>query len=153
MKIIKSKHYIDTIIYSVDMIIRSVKFELKQKIDNLNMGITSEQFVVLDTISGYKDIYQQKLSEILKKDKSNTNRILKVLEEKRLITKDIDKVSNRLVYKLNITPDGQKLLDKNMPKVKKFITEIFINISDEEIDMLHDLSKKFQHDLYQISKK
>ena len=79
---IKKEHYIDTIIYSIDKIIKGVKFQLKQKLDALDIGITSEQFVVLDTISCFEDIYQQKLSEIIMKDKSNTNRILKVLEEK-----------------------------------------------------------------------
>ena len=79
MKEIKVNHYVDTAIYSVDMIIRTLKSELKQKVDKLGMGITSEQFVVLDTIRCYDNIYQQTLSEILMKDKSNTTRIIKVL--------------------------------------------------------------------------
>ena len=40
MKEIKVNHYVDTIIYSVDMILRLLKSELKQKIDNLKIGIT-----------------------------------------------------------------------------------------------------------------
>ena len=34
-----------------------------------------------------------------------------------------------------------------MPKIKQFITEIFINIDNSEIDILHRLSNKFQADL------
>ena len=30
-----------------------------------------------------------------------------------------------------------------MPKIKKYITEIFKNISDEEIELLHSMSDKF----------
>ena len=82
---IKKEHYKDTVIYSIDMIIRGLKNELKQKLDTLELGITGEQFVVLDTISAFNNIYQQKLSKIIMKDKSNTNRILKVLEQKGLI--------------------------------------------------------------------
>ena len=37
-----------------------------------------------------------------------------------------------------------------MPKIKQFITDIFENISDEEIDLLHVLSTKFQSDLSNI---
>ena len=147
MKHIKSNHYIDSVAYSVDMIIKNLKSEFKQKIDKSNIGITSEQFIVLDTISCYKDMYQQKLSDILMKDKSNTTRILKVLEEKKLITRDADKINNRLVYVLNITEEGKKLLKENVPKLKKFITDIFQNITDEEIEMLRSLSKKFKKDL------
>mgnify|MGYP002870226916 CR=1 FL=1 len=144
---IKPEHYVDTIIYSIDKVLKNVKTELRQKLDTMNFGITSEQFVVLDTISCFDNIYQQKLSEIIMKDKSNTNRILKLLEQKGLITKEYGSVNNRLVYFLKITPEGQKIVDAAIPKMKQFITEIFTNINDNEIELLHSLSAKFQSDL------
>lgn len=147
MKNFKPKHYTDTVIYSIDMIIKSLKSELKQRIDNLGMGITSEQFVVLDTIYSNENIYQQQLSEILSKDKSNTTRIIAVLLEKGLISKDMSKSNNRLVNVLNITPKGKELIDSYMPPIKNMIKEICKNITDEEIDMLHTLSNKFQKNL------
>lgn len=144
MKEIKLNHYVDTVIYSIDMIIKNLKTELKHKVDNLNLGITGEQFVVLDTVAYYKNIYPQKLSEILMKDKSNTTRMIKILVDKGLISKDVGKCNNRLVYQLQITQKGKKLVDDNMPKIKKYITEIFTNISDEEIALLHSMSGKFE---------
>ena len=144
---IKKEHYVDTIIYSIDRIIKGLKNELKKKIETLDIGITGEQFVVLDTIYGRKDIYQQQLSEIIMKDKSNTNRILKILEQKNLITRKYGNVNNRLVYFLQLTDDGKKIVEDNMPKIKQFITEIFKNIDNSEIDILHKLSSKFQADL------
>lgn len=147
MKEIKVNHYVDTVIFSVDMILRTLKAELKAKIDELNINITGEQFIVLDTICSFKDIYQQKLSDIIMKDKSNMTRILKVLEDKKLIKRITGKAGNRLVYYLKPTEEGLKIVNENMPKIKVFITEIFEHISDEEIDLLHKLSKKFQIDL------
>ena len=144
---IKKEHYVDTILYSIDRVLRGVKAELRQKLDTLNLGITSEQFVVLDTISCNKNIYQQKLSQIIMKDKSNTNRILKVLEQKGLIRKNFGNVKNRLVYFLELTDAGKKIVDETIPKMKQFITEIFVNINNDEIEMLHKLSDKFQFDL------
>ena len=150
MKEIKAKHYIETAIYSADRILKILKAELKQKLDTLDIGITSEQFVVLDTISCYENIYQQQLSEIMLKDKSNTNRILKVLEQEGLITREMGSVNNRLVYFIRITAKGKKIIDDNIPKMKKFIADIFENITDEEVENLHFLSKKFQNDLSSI---
>lgn len=147
---IKKEHYVDTVIYSIDHILKEVKSQLRQKIDTLNIGITSEQFVVLDTISCNKDIYQQKLSEIIMKDKSNTNRILKVLEQKGLIRKEYGSVNNRLVYFLKITDEGQEIVTNTIPKMKEFITDIFKNINNDEIEILHKLSDKFQRDLSKI---
>ena len=144
MKEIKRNHYVDTVIYSVDMIIKNLKAELKHKIDKLDLGITGEQFVVLDTVSYYENIYPQKLSDILMKDKSNTKRMIQILVDKGLLVKEAGKSNNRLVYILKITDKGKKLVDDNMPKIKKYITEIFENISDEEIELLHKMSTKFE---------
>jgi len=147
---INKEHYIDTIIYSIDKIIKGLKIELKNKLETLDIGITGEQFIVLDTICGTENIYQQQLSEIIMKDKSNTNRILKILEEKKLITKEYGNVNNRLVYFLKTTDEGKKIVEDNMPKIKQFITEIFKNIDDSEIEILHKLSNKFQADLSDV---
>lgn len=147
---IQKDHYVDTIIYSVDKIIRGLKIELKNKLETLNIGITGEQFIVLDTICSKENIYQQQLSEIIMKDKSNTNRILKILEQKGLIKKEYGNVNNRLVYFLSVTDEGKKIVEENMPKIKQFITEIFKNIDNSEIDILHKLSRKFQADLSDI---
>ena len=144
MKEIKRNHYVDTVIYSVDMIIKNLKAELKHRIDKLDLGITGEQFVVLDTVSYYENIYPQKLSDILMKDKSNTTRMIQILVDKGLLIKEAGKSNNRLVYILKITDKGKKLVDDNMPKIKKYITEIFENISDEEIELLHKMSTKFE---------
>lgn len=151
MKKIKSNHYVDTAIYSIDMIIRNLKIELRKRIDKLDIGITSEQFVVLDTIYYYENMYQEKLSTILMKDKSNITRILKILENKNLIQRHVHNLNNRLIYRLDITDKGKKIIDENMPKIKQYITELFKNITDEEVDVLYSLSKKFQNDLLQNS--
>jgi DNA-binding MarR family transcriptional regulator len=144
---IDAKHYTETVIHSIDLIIRSLKQQLKQKIDNMKIGITGEQFVVLDTISSLPGIYQQRLSEILMKDKSNTTRILKVLEEQGLIKREMGNYNNRLVYFLYITLKGKKILNEIMPMMKEFLVDIFENITDDEIALLHQLSSKFQSDL------
>ena len=152
MKEIKLNHYVDTVIYSVDMIIRNLKAELKHRIDKLDLGITGEQFVVLDTVSYYENMYPQKLSEILQKDKSNTNSMIKVLVDEGLLTKEVGKNNNRLVYILKVTEKGKKLVDENMPVIKKYLTEIFESISDEEIELLHSMSIKFENALIKNKK-
>lgn len=146
----KVNHYTDTVIHSVDKIIRGLKYELKQKIDKLNIGITGEQFIVLDAIAANPKVYQQKLSEIIFKDKSNTTRIINLLEKKNFIKREIGRRNNRLVNYLSVTEYGQKIVDENMPKIKKFVEEIFSNITNEEVELLHSMSKKVQSDLSKL---
>ena len=147
---IQKDHYIDTVLYSIDRILKGLKIELKNKLETLNIGITGEQYIVLDTICGKENLYQQQLSEIIMKDKSNTNRILKILEQKKLIVKEYGNVNNRLVYFLHATDEGKKIVEENTPKIKQFITDIFKNIDNSEIEILHKLSRKFQADLSDI---
>ena len=147
MKEVKANHYVETIIHITDKLLRNIKAELRNKFDEIGQDITSEQFVVLDTISCYPEIYQQKLSSILMKDKSNTTRILKLLEEKELIKKSAGKKDGRPVYYIEITNKGMNIINIAMPKIKKSITDIFASVSDEEIELLHKLSKKFEKDL------
>ena len=96
MKEIKLNHYVDTVIYSIDMIIKNLKTELKHRIDKLNLGITGEQFVVLDTVSYYDNIYPQKLSEIMKAKDFSENIILSLGNDMPL----------RLTFEL-VTGDGR----------------------------------------------
>ena len=56
-----------------------------------------------------------------------------------------------LAEELELVP-GDKIIEVNGMKLRDII-DLSFACADEEIDMLHDLSKKFQHDLYQISKK
>ena len=151
MKEVKAKHYVDTIIHITDSLLRRIKTELRQKFDDINSDITSEQFVVLDTISCYPNIYQQKLSSILMKDKSNITRIIRILEAKEFITKKAGNKEGRLVYFLSITKKGEQIIDLVMPKIKKCITDMFESVSDEEIELLHSLSKKFDKDLHNVN--
>lgn len=146
----KVNHYTDTVIHSVDKIIRGLKYELKQKIDKLNIGITGEQFIVLDAIAANPRVYQQKLSEIIFKDKSNTTRIINLLEKKDFIKREIGRRNNRLVNYLSVTEYGQRIVDENMPKIKKFVEEIFSNITNDEVELLHSMSKKVQSDLSKL---
>ncbi len=146
----KVNHYTDTVIHSVDKIIRGLKYELKQKIDKLNIGITGEQFIVLDAIAANPKVYQQKLSEIIFKDKSNTTRIINLLEKKDFIKREIGRRNNRLVNYLSVTEYGQRIVDENMPKIKKFVEEIFSNITNDEVELLHSMSKKVQSDLLKL---
>ena len=147
MKELKKNHYIDTTIHTADIIIRTLKTELKKRVDNLNMGITSEQFVVLDTITCFENIYQQKLSEILMKDKSNTTRIIKVLEQKGFIEKELSRQNNRLVCILKATQKGKNIIKENMPRIKQFIVDIFAKIPDSEIEALQNLGNELKKNL------
>lgn len=142
MNRINVNHYTDLVIYKIEKVIKGLKNDLNQYINSLNLGITAEQLVVLDTISAGNNICQQDVAEALSKDKSNIKRIVEILESKELITRMVGKKNNRLVNYLYITDDGKKLLDENVEKIKEFLEKLFSPVSSEEEQVLRDILKK-----------
>lgn len=145
MNRIKVDHYVDLLIYSIEQVIRGMKSEMNQYINGLDLGITAEQFLVLDTIdSRREDICQQDVAYILAKDKSNIKRLVEILESKGLITRVMGKKNNRLVNYLQVTDEGKKLIKENIEKVKEFMESVFSGVTPEEEQLLKSLVIKLK---------
>lgn len=142
---VKAEHYTDTLIYSIDCILKNIKGDLNKYIASLNLGVTAEQFSVLDTIGRNNTVCQQEIADILFKDKSNVKRIIEILEKKELITKEVGRKNNRLVNFVSITESGKKLLEKGLPKIKSFIeNDLVKDITNDEIEILRSIAAKFK---------
>lgn len=122
-----------------------MKSDMNQYINSLNLGITAEQFLVLDTIDSGNSICQQDVADLLGKDKSNIKRIVEILEQKELITRVAGKKNNRLVNYLVITDNGKRLIKENIDKVKKFMEKVFSVISEDEELYLKQIVKKLKN--------
>ncbi len=142
---IKVNHYVDLLMFSIEQVIRGMKSDMNQYINSLNLGITAEQFLVLDTIDSGNSICQQDVADLLGKDKSNIKRIVEILEQKELITRVAGKKNNRLVNYLVITDNGKRLIKENIDKVKKFMEKVFSVISEDEELYLKQIVKKLKN--------
>ena len=142
---IKVNHYVDLLMFSIEQVIRGMKSDMNQYINSLNLGITAEQFLVLDTIDSGNNICQQDVADLLGKDKSNIKRIVEILEQKELITRVAGKKNNRFVNYLVITDNGKRLIKENIDKVKKFMEKVFSVISEDEELYLKQIVKKLKN--------
>ena len=144
MKKIQVNHYTDTVIYKIDKVIKGIKSDLNKFVSGVDLSITTKQYLVLDTISGNKEICQQDVATILDMDKSNTKRIVEILEKKGLIDRTTGRKNNRLVNYLTLTKSGQQFIDDNVDKVKTYLEETFSVITDEELEFLKYFLTKIQ---------
>ena len=142
MQKIKVNHYTDLKMFQVEQVVKNLKFKLNQFITNLDINITPEQLLVLDTIYSHDNICQQDVALLLSKDKSNIKRIVEILENNKLITRTAGRKNNRLVNYLSITEEGKKILDNNINEIKGYMEELFKDISDEEVKALDSIIKK-----------
>lgn len=144
---ISKQHYTQTVIFETDRILTNIKSILIQYLNGLNLGITAEQFMVLDAIYCNDGICQMELAELLLKDKSNTKRLVNVLENKGLIKIKLSKKNNRPVNKLSISDEGKKIIDANRDNIKNIALKMFKNISEDDLETLKRIGNKIKDDL------
>jgi len=106
-----------------------------------------EQYIALDTIYCNPDICQRDLSKLILKDRSNTGRILSILEEKGFIKREIETKKKRLVKKIYLADKGRSLLEDNYPKIKEEFSFIFDDVTPDEFKTLRALLAKVRHSL------
>lgn len=147
MKEKKSCHYTESIIYEMEQAVVYSRIKGAQFFNQLNLGITIDQFTVLDSIYCNDDICQRDLSKIVLKDRSNTGRILNILEDNAFVERRIETKGKRLVKKIYITEKGKKLIEDYHPRLKKAFEQVLFDISDEEIATARKIITKLKESL------
>jgi len=147
MKENENCHYTESIIYSMEQTVIYFKIKGAQFFNQLDIGVTIDQFGVLDAIYCNNDICQRDLSKIILKDRSNTGRILNILEENGFIRRAVETKSNRLVKKIYITENGKRMIEDNHEKLRIAFSKTFDDISKEEFETLRKTLDKLKNGL------
>lgn len=147
MKKEEACHYTDTVLYSMEQAIIYFKIKGAQFFNQLNIGVTIDQFATLDAIYSNNDICQRDLCKLILKDRSNTGRILNILEENGFVERVIQTKNNRLVKKVYITEKGKKIIDDNQEKLRSAFSQVFEDVSEEEFDTLREILNKLKESL------
>jgi len=140
-------HYTESIIYAMDQAVIYFRIKGAQFFNHLNIGVTIDQFVALDAIYTNEDICQRDLSKLILKDRSNTGRILNILEKNGFINRAVETKGNRLVKKIYITEKGKKIIEDNQEKFKSAFSRVFEEISEDEFATLRKTLNKLKETL------
>jgi DNA-binding MarR family transcriptional regulator len=147
MKEKENCHYTESLIYSMEQTVIYFKIKGAQFFNELNLGITIDQFVTLDAIYCNNDICQRDLSKLILKDRSNTGRILTILEENSMIKRKIETKGKRLVKKIYITDKGKQIIEENHPRLRDAFLKVFEDVSEEEFATLRQTLNKLKDNL------
>ena len=106
-----------------------------------NVGLTPEQFLLIDLLWNQGPMSQQKMADMMQKDKNSITKLVDALEKKELVVRQKDKTdrrSNLLV--LTEKAEGLKLGAKE--KGISILDNMLEGISEEELkSFLETLSK------------
>jgi len=143
----KDISYSESIIYAMEQTVTYFKLKGAQFFNQLNIGITIDQFIALDSIYSNKDICQRDLSKLILKDRSNTGRILNILEDNGFIERFAETKNNRLVKKIYITEKGKKMIEDHQEKLRNAFLKVFEDVSEEEFATLRQTLDKLKNKL------
>lgn len=139
------EHYTDTIFYQIELTAKYYKILGQQVFDKYKTGITLEEYTVLDTLIGNKDLCQRDLAKLILKDRANTGKLLDVLEGKGLVTRKLDMKNNRPVKIIEITKEGIEKAEDAANKIRPHYKQVKERIKNSDIAKVGDLLKELRN--------
>ena len=143
------EHYIESIHYQLEQTARYCRYLGSQIFQKLDMSVSMDEFVTMDTISLNDGICQRELAKLILKDRANTGRILNSLEEKGYIERFVDTKNNRLVRKMRLTPEGREITTKVSKVLREYIEKLPKVLSENDKFELMESLKRFRESLEQ----
>ena len=104
-------------------------------------GINTTQLHLLFEISSSCDINQEKIAERCNINKGAVARSVKKLEDKGLVTRQIDE-NNRRQNKISLTPNGKKILDEFVRVLHNWEDEVILEKGYIEKELLQQILKE-----------
>ena len=147
----KIEHFTDTLYYDLEKTVRLFRCFSNEFFKRLDLELTSDEFITLDTILYNSGICQRDLAKLILKDRATTGRLLDSLEGKKLITRFIDMKNNRLVRKMGVTEEGKVVFDRIQAKLKIAIHDANADmVPDKDIEFVRKTLKKIRDNFKQI---
>ena len=116
---------IKEIAVNVNILNSRIKKCFFDKLQENGINITPEQFLVLDILWKEQSLSQQKIADIIQKDKNSVTKIIDSLEKKNLVRRVVDK-NDRRINKIELTDEAFAL--------EKITTEVAINFMNDAVE-------------------
>ena len=136
----------DVILFQVDLTSKVSKQRTQRDFDNLNLGITVEQWVILKIISESPSISQKELAQKSYRDPASITRTLDLLEKKDLLRRE-SMPENRRMHMIVLTNEGKQFIKKNMKLVQSHRDQSTKGITKKELEQLSATLEKIRNNM------
>ena len=141
--------YEDSIIYQINSSAKHFDKLFEQSFKDINIGVTAAEHLALMVVRDTQNCCQRDLARVLLKDRANTGKLAKSLEEKGLVKIEATIKNNRAVKILTITAKGKKLAKETTHLFEPIKEQIEKEFSKEKLD---EITKYLQDFTQLISK-
>ncbi len=125
----------------IDRTLRVIKQQLLQVFKELDVDVTTEQWVLISLLAKNDGIPQTELGNGGFKNAPTTSRIVELLRKKGLVTKEQSEYDKRQ-YLVFLTEKGKLLHEKTYPKVLEFRQKGWNGLSLYEYEILEKILNK-----------
>ena len=144
-------HFRDTIFYQIELTARYCKLLGAQVFEQFNVGLSVEEYTILDTLMAESGLCQRDLAKLILRDRANTGKLLDGLEKKGLIERKLSIKNNRPVKLIEITEKGVAQAEEAAVKISPHYVAIKEKIDVSDIarvgELLTDLRQVLQESM------
>jgi DNA-binding MarR family transcriptional regulator len=116
----------------------------QQVFERFNLGISLEEYSVLDVLIVNDSLCQRDIAKLILKDRANTGKLLDVLAKKGLITRELTVKNNRPIKLVKITDDGIKKVNEVSEKARPNYNLVKEKINNRNLAKVGDLLKELR---------
>jgi len=120
-------------------------------LNDANIGISKQQWLVLNLLHSKDGISQKSLAKFINRDKTSVTRFVSTLVKKGFIEKVVSKKDKR-ISELHITKEGLIVMQKATPIIREFAKTIQEDLSLEKIQNAMATFKKIQNKITLLNK-
>ena len=124
--------------YLIEQTAKQMKQGFAKELSNLNLDITVDQWIILDTLSDQDHLSQLQIALATQKDAPTITRILDLLEKKSVLTRKSDKTDRRK-FVISLTANGKKIIQKIKPISLSYRNNCYYGISQKDMTTLKNI--------------
>ena len=133
----------DSLVYQINSSAKHFDKLFEQFFKQINIGVTASEHLALMIVHDTKDCCQRDLARVLLKDRANTGKLAKSVEEKGLLKVEATIKNNRAVKILTITKKGKKLIDDSVELFESIKKQIEEKFSKEKMELIANALQEF----------
>ena len=136
----------EVILFQIEQASKQAKKFSQQILDEMQLGITIDQWVLLKIIEEAHELSQKELADRSLRDPASITRTLNLLEKKGLIRRrNIE--GNKRQYCIVLTEEGKQFVEKLLPLVLNLRAQSIQGFSSEELQQLSSMLERIRKNM------
>ena len=134
------------VLFQIDRTSKIAKQYSQKEFDNLKLGITVDQWVLLKIIEEQEPLSQKELAIKSTRDPASITRTLDILEKKGF-SQRMPTPGNRRQYNVQLSKSGRFFVEKNMDTIVQLRNKSLEGFTDVECKLLIDFLLRIQDNM------